>query len=144
MSIHSVLLRLLLIIVLMLDGTATAMASAVHMNHVGMATTAAQVASTAKADEEGEMPCHDVGANEAKVVTATDSGEHEHGSPDTGAPAQDCCEGACDCACVHPVQAAVVAALVSVGSIGHSDIVRPMFSVHASPALPHLIRPPIG
>lgn len=144
MSIRSVLLRLFLSLVLVLDGTATAMA-AVHMSHVDMPAAASQVASTANADGQGEMPCHDV--DEAKVATTAhpEPGGHLHGSPDTDTPSPGCCDsGVCSCACMHPVHAAAVAAVVSLASIEHSDSVRPMFSVHSSPALPHLIRPPIG
>lgn len=144
MSIRSLLLRLFLSLVLVLDGTATAMA-AVHMSHVDMPAAASEVASAANADAEGEMPCHD--ADQAKVATTAhpDSGGHLHGSPDTDTPSPGCCDsGVCSCACMHPVHAAAVADVVSLASIEHSDSVRPMFSVHASPALPHLIRPPIG
>lgn len=146
MSIRSVLLRLLLSIVLLLNGTATAVASvSMHMNHVEKSAATSQVTSIASPDGQDKMPCHD--ANEAKVAKAAhpDAGEHMHGSPDTGTPSPDCCEsGACRCACIHHAQAAVGAAVVSVGLVEHTDSVRPMFSVHASPALPHLIRPPIG
>ncbi|MGH8083842.1 MAG: CopL family metal-binding regulatory protein [Lysobacter sp.] len=146
MSIRSMLLRLFLGLVLLLDGTATAVAS-VHMNHLDMAEATAQATSTASSDAVGEMPCHDADANGKKVATAAqpDLGEHEHESPDTGTKSPDCCEsGACDCACLHPVQAAVVAAAIGLGSLGRTGNVRPMFPMHASPVLPHLIRPPIG
>ncbi|MBS7457915.1 CopL family metal-binding regulatory protein [Coralloluteibacterium stylophorae] len=143
MSIRSVLLRLLLALVLVLDGTATAMA-AVHMSHVDKPAAASQVASTANAGAEGEMPCHDAG--QAKVATTAHpgSGGHLHASPGPGTPSPDCCEsGVCSCACMHPVHATAATEVVSLASIEHGDSVRPMFSVHASPALPHLIRPPI-
>src|SRR3546814_6168691 len=73
----------------------------------------------------------------------SDAGGHGHGTSDAETPPPDCCEsGACDCACMHPAQAAVVSAAVDLGSLEHTDSVRPMSSVHASPSLPHLIRPP--
>ena len=143
MSIRSLLLRLFVGLVLVLNGTATAMA-AVHMSHADLTATSSTVASAANADEEGEAPCH--GADQTKVATAhPDSGGHPHGPADAGTPSPDCCEsGICSCACMHPAQAATVDAVIGLGSIERSDSVRPMFSVHASPALPHLIRPPIG
>lgn len=144
MSIRSLLLRLFLGLVLVLNGTATAMA-AVHMSHADiLAATSPVAVSAANADGEGEASCHD--AHQTEVATTDpDSGGHLHGSLDTGTPSPDCCEsGICSCACMHPVQAATVDAVTGLVSIEHSDSVRPMFSVHASPALPHLIRPPIG
>ena len=144
MSIRSLLLRLFLGLVLVLNGTATAMA-AVHMSHADiLAATSPVAAFSANADGEDEAPCH--GADQTKVATANpDSGGHPHGPADAGTPSPDCCEsGICSCACMHPAQAATVDAVIGLGSIERSDSVRPMFSVHASPALPHLIRPPLG
>src|SRR3546814_16614457 len=66
-------------------------------------------------------------------------------STDDGTSLPDCCEsGACRCACLHHGQFAPMTMVASAAIIGHTDRVRPMFSVHASPALPHLIRPPNG
>ena len=144
MSIRSLLLRLFLGLVLVLNGTTTAMA-AVHMSHADILEATSPVAASAvNAGGEGEAPCHD--AEQTKVATAhPGSGGHLHGSLDTDTPSPDCCEsGICNCACMHPAQAATVDAVIGLVSIEYSDSVRPMFSVHASPALPHLIRPPIG
>lgn len=144
MSIRSILLRLFLSIVLLFDGTATAVA-AVHMNHLDRADAAAQLATTENPDANSEMPCHDASAAQDAMALHSDAGGHGHGTSDAETPPPDCCEsGACDCACMHPAQAAVVSAAVDLGSLEHTDSVRPMFSVHASPSLPHLIRPPIG
>lgn len=147
MPIRSILLRLFLIVVLLLNGTATAVAS-VHMNHFGMAEGKAQVTSRGTSDTPAKMPCHDA---EAKAASGVVSHAGLHASSDTqgptdaGTPSPDCCEsGACRCACLHHGQLAPMSMVANAAIIVHTNSVRPMFSVHASPALPHLIRPPIG
>src|SRR3546814_13070093 len=81
MSIRSLLLRLFLGLVLVLNGTATAMA-AVHMSHADiLAATSPVAAFSANADGADEAPCH--GADQTKVATAhPDSGGHPHGPAD--------------------------------------------------------------
>src|SRR3546814_16727555 len=85
MSIRSLLLRLFLGLVLVLNGTATAMA-AVHMSHADiLAATSPVAAFSANADGEDEAPCH--GAAQTHVATAhPDSGGHPHGPADAGTP----------------------------------------------------------
>jgi len=147
MPIRSVLLRLFLIVVLLFNGTATAVAS-VHMNHFGMAEGKAQVNSHKTSDTQAKMPCHDAETNEANGVVSHAGLHASSDTPeptDAGTPSPDCCEsGACRCVCLHHGQLATIAVASIAAAIVHTDSVRPMFSVHASPALPHLIRPPIG
>src|SRR3546814_242086 len=147
MPIRSILLRLFLIVVLLLNGTATAVES-VHMNPSGMGEAMSQV--PAHATPDGKMPCHDAEAKTTSdVAPPAATGLHTSSdvsvSTDDGTSLPDCCEsGACRCACLHHGQFAPMTMVASAAIIGHTDSVRPMFSVHASPALPHLIRPPIG
>src|SRR3546814_13935801 len=106
MSIRSLLLRLFLGLVLVLNGTATAMA-AVHMSHADiLAATSPVAAFSANADGEDEAPCH--GADQTKVATAhPDSGGHPHGPADPGTPSPDCCaSGLFRLPCIPPPPAA--------------------------------------
>src|SRR3546814_13089209 len=108
MSIRSLLLRLFLGLVLVLNGTATAMAAA-HMSHADiLAATSPVAAFSANAAGEDEAPCH--GADQTKVATAhPDFGGHPHVPADAGTPSPDCCEpGHCRSAFMHPDQAATV------------------------------------
>jgi len=50
----------------------------------------------------------------------------------------------CRCACAHPAQAAVPMVAFTPLPVESAGNVRPLASAHAAPALPHLIRPPIG
>lgn len=138
MSAGSLLLRVLLCLVLVSNGITAAVAS-VHMaaGHA-MPAAAAQAASPSPS-----TPCHEGG----------DAGGHDTATPvaDTpsaadGEPAPpDCCEAqACQCTCVQSVHATVLAWTISSGLPDRARHGRPFASAHAEPALPHLIRPPIG
>src|SRR3546814_15468258 len=97
-----------------------------------------------------KMPGHDAEAKTTiDVAPHAATGVHTSSdvslSTDDGTSLPDCFEsGPCRCACLHHGQFAPMTMVASAAIIGHTDSVRPMFSVHASPALPHLIRPPIG
>lgn len=136
---RSVLLRLFLIVALLFDGAASAVAS-VHMSDFGMAAMASQTEPASGSSGSAEMPCHEGGA-----AHQPNAAMGHQIPPDSDSQSPDCCEsGACRCACMHQSQAAVIAMTVIIPAIEHADSVRPMPPAHASPALPHLIRPPIG
>lgn len=141
----STLLRLLLCVALVFNGATSAMAS-VQMAHGGMAGATEAVSQPAMADGQTtteSMTCHDQQATTAAtehVATAPTSMLHnvKHQS-------SDCCKsGVCRCTCVHHVQAAVPAMAFYASWFGHTDGVHSMPLGHAAPALPNLIRPPIG
>lgn len=148
MTPWSVLLRMVLIVVLVLNGAGTAAASVTMMRgampeHASTAAPAAQKPSALQA----ALPCHDMAkmavtaASPDTAAQAPDHAAHAKGKP----AAPDCCKsGTCQCACMQAAHAALAAmpafALVS----PHSDVSHPMPAGHADPALPHLVRPPIG
>jgi hypothetical protein len=151
MSPLHVLLRVLLCISLVFYGSGVA-AAATRMQ-VGYATAAASsVPSAVTASGSVTAPCHE--ANDMAVpagedsVAALDVGTYASTSSSTegsteGSP--DCCEAtSCDCSCAQQVQVATGA--LGVGNLvpARSTAVRAMTMGHASPALPHLIRPPIA
>ena len=131
MRFRSIFLRLLLCLALVANGTSVAYASARMAFDGGMSTTAPE--------QEAEPPCHDMAAMQIGVMVAG-SGTH--------APAgshNDCCPpGACLCSCVsHALTILPVHAFVLTTQPAASPV-SVLRSSHASPALPHLIRPPIG
>jgi hypothetical protein len=142
MSVWSILLRVLLSLSLALNGVSAA-AAAVHMPL--MLKTATQAASTGMQDVAGPgMPCH--GHHGASKEIA--QGVAPAAAPDPApvkSPSPDCCKsGLCRCACVHGVQATLVADVSTPAILEHDRSVRPLLLGHAAPAAPHLIRPPIG
>jgi len=132
MSARAILLRLLLCFALVLNGVAPAMAS-VRM-HAG--TDDRHAAASEPAQVAGHaMPCH------------------EDGSPPMASPEQSpkqpaapgCCKSAtCACACISHAAAMPPAMAFHGAAMPHAGDIRPMPAGHAAPALPHLIRPPIG
>lgn len=127
MPIRSILLRVLLSIALVFNGAATAIASA-SMDAMAQATSAAVAAETEV------PPCHE--HEQASGPGASEQGGH---------PGSDCCKsGMCRCACLHHAPVALVALTYVAPVLVRFDIVRPMSVGHATPPLPHLIRPPIS
>ena len=134
MPVWSILLRLLLAAALIFNGGATTAAS-VHMNHMGGVDAVVQPEPVSQEDP----PCHE------HLSTATDQPDPTVGADNHQAPSPDCCKsGACRCACVHHATAAILDLGLVAPIIQHAASVRPMSTGHAAPALPHLIRPPIG
>ena len=129
MSVRFVLLRLLLCLALLLNGTASAMAAA------RMAIPHAEPQGRTM---QSAAPCHDM-AMVDQAAASTDR------APEDGHPAPDCCEsGICQCACVHAAQPAVPAMPAPGFIAGGSRPAQAMPAGHADPALPHPVRPPIG
>ena len=117
MPVRLILLRLLLCVALLLNGTASAMAAA------RMAIPAAEPQGMAMMDHAAEP---------AQAPQGSD-------------PAPDCCtSGICQCTCVHAAQIALPFVLAPAFDARGARIALPMPAGHAQPALPHLIRPPIG
>lgn len=124
MSVAAFLLRLLICVGLLFNGSAQAIA----VTQPGPASHQAGAATA---------PCHEEGDRE---VTARQFHEH-HSGPVTNKP--DCCKsGACDCACNHGA-VATIPTLLAHGQVKHATLVSRPAAGYASPALPRLIRPPI-
>jgi hypothetical protein len=134
---------MLLSLVLVLNG-ATSAAAATHtqMNHDAAQTAIATAASQASVED---MPCHHhalastTGAHDDPPI-ATDPAPGKSKNP-----APDCCKsGTCRCACTHLAQATLPALNIAAPVLDGTRSVRRLILAHAAPALPHLIRPPIG
>ena len=125
MSFGTLLLRALLCLGLLVNGSAQAMA----VTHAVLASHQARVETP---------PCHD-----AEDMKAAGSQVHEHrAAPATKKP--DCCKsGACDCACSHGAAATKPTLHAQGHKVRHAAFVDLPVARYASPALPRLIRPPI-
>jgi len=138
----ALLLRFLLCISLILNGSGFAMASP----HARMAHTdsMAMPVVSPEATAATEPPCH---TEQHSAVHASEVSDEAHdGSPaDSKSPAPDCCASdTCQCACMHQAQAAIPLHALTHGIVEHTGGARMRKSGHPAPALPHLIRPPIG
>ena len=132
MRLRAILLRLLLCLALVANGTSAVYASARMAFDGGMSTTAI--------GREAEPPCHDMAAMQDGVMVA-DTGTH---APPAGSH-DDCCPpGACLCSCVSHAPSILTVHAVALTTGPAASPVSALLSSHASPALLHLIRPPIG
>ena len=142
MSIRAILLRVLLSVSLVLNG-ATGAAAAVRMQ-MPHDDGQAVAALTAKSPESasGEMPCHQQ-ATETSDDAPLPASDPEPAKSKHSTP--DCCKSSsCNCACVQAAQAPLASVFVHALLVDHSHSASPLSPGHPSPALPHLIRPPIG
>lgn len=135
-SASSLLLRLFLIAMLVLNGAWSAFAS-VSMNPV-MEEQASEVAAAVQVDEDCFAHHSAEHHPDATSIEKAGTGHGDHAGP-------DCCKSpACRCACVHACASALPARLHVSVQLALGLDVMPLPLGHAAPALPHLIRPPIG
>jgi hypothetical protein len=143
MSLPSLLLRVLLGLSLVLNGTGSVLASA-HQSLAGLPAAAAAEGHAAPGSPQLPAACHEGNAEAGGPVPATAAAGANADLHDSG-PGSECCDpGSCRCPCLHGFCAAV--------SMTAGDPMAPMQQVvrqalatgHDTPALPHLIRPPIG
>jgi len=140
MTPSAALLRVLLSLVLILNGIGGAFAGAqmqMQMQHAhpGQPT----VFTEATADVHAGMPECDEGKKQTKPASIAVN----PASPDEAVPA--CCENmVCDCACAQHGSAMVAVSRIALPMLGHASVLHPLTVGHAAPALPSLIRPPIS
>lgn len=142
MSSGSFLLRVLLIVALLINGVGNAYASA-QMLDMMQRTPAADVMPDSQLvvvhagmHDKTQGGCDDAMSADAAPVPV--SPPHDHDGP-------DCCKGnTCRCLCMHAATA-VTLLPIDVPHVLHPRLMSAWRSLsHAAPALPHLIRPPIG
>ena len=140
MPAFSTLLRLLLAVVLVLNGIGAAGAEVrmqLHAAPAGGETTAPATAKTAG------PPCHQGMA----VPTAAQAEEAavKLAGVKSKVPAPDCCKfGTCTCALMYPVTGVMASAFVHPLLYVDAGVQGTHAVGHRPPTLPHLIRPPIG
>lgn len=137
MTVGSLALRMLLSLALILSGTGTAVAGVqMQWKHA----EAAQAAPPADAE-----PCHGDHVETRTPAGNTGLASHQADGGTLQQPGADCCKGgACNCACMHPAQAALFEWRAAGPVMDQALAVRALTLAHAAPALPHLIRPPIA
>jgi hypothetical protein len=141
MSATPLLLRMLLCLVLIVTGTGTTFA-ATRMAVAQPTQTAEPASSTGQATHEmAKSHCAD-----REAMGSTTAGGHDAAvASDAGKlPAPDCCKGDCGCACLQATPAAFAVLSMPAAVIGRAMNVRPVNLVYRTPALPNVIRPPIG
>lgn len=150
MSLFSLLLRVLLCVTLIANGVGFAQASTrMQLAHATHGAHAAQVEVASTPAEE----CHPgmtMASHAGTPMPVMDHAAMGHGDAGTGtldsaADSADCCAGnTCQCACTQHASTAFIATVAAGATPAHSVLVVGGSSQHASPRLPHLIRPPIG
>jgi hypothetical protein len=129
---RSLLLRLLLCIALVANGTSAVYAST-------LMTAGAGTDATAAASHDAEPPCHDMPAMTHAAMAA------DHDTPAAPVSHDDCCPpGACLCSCVSHAPTLPAFGVFALPARPSAAPVAALRVAFASPALPHLIRPPIG
>ena len=141
MSVRALLFHLSLCFALVFNGVASAAVHAMAFEAPGSDWTAMPAMATA-----GENHCHEheqaLASTEMRPADAAMHDGHA-GKPDSPA-APDCCKSeACRCACVQSAALALPAQFHAGIAQRHGSGVRMPAADHASPVLPHLMRPPI-
>lgn len=144
MSPRALLLRVLLILSLVLNGSGYAVASTqMHLAH--MATVHSTIAAADMHD--AAPPCHEQGGQHAGQSGMHDMATNAAACDDavTRHAAPDCCQSS-QCACDWLQHATATLAQVPVlpSMAVRAPDVRAMHCSHAAPALANPIRPPIG
>lgn len=142
MSLPAILLRLMLSLALILNGMGVAAASAQMLS--GMAILPASPQAENPVAKTDASPCAE---HHMTMAGKTDeSADSSTPVPPRGDhPVPDCCKSsACRCACIHACPSVTATSVQMPLVLSHDLSGRTMSLGHPTPALPHLIRPPIG
>jgi hypothetical protein len=132
MRFRSILLRLLLCLALVANGTSAVYASTMMGAGAGMDATAA-------ASNDAAPPCDDMPAMAHSAMPA------DHDAPAPPVSHEDCCPpGACLCSCVSHAPTIPAFGAFAILVRPWAAPVAALRVWFASPALSHLIRPPIS
>ena len=131
MRLRAILLRVLLCIALVANGTSAVYASTMMAFDGGLVAPAA--------GQDAKSPCHDMPSMSHAGMAA----DHDAHAPPTSH--DDCCPpGACLCSCVSHAPTIAAFGAFSIQMWPSAAPVAALRVSFASPVLPHLIRPPIG
>ncbi len=141
MSVASILLRVLLSLSLVLYGTGTAVAGARMQLHHAQNVAPAVLDLHAAADAPA---CHDAGSSAALAEPGLDIQQQDRPTvPPEATP--DCCAGEmCDCACAPLGSLLTTSRVIKPAVFDNGSSLHPLAMGHPAPALPDLMRPPIG
>ena len=148
MGFFSLLLRLFLCATLIANGIGFAQASArMQLAHASHGSHATLPVGDGGADGQECHPGMIPASHEANVAAGNGAlpgalathADAQHAEP------MDCCDGMnCQCACAQHVSTGFMADVMASVVPVHPSVAMAGASQHASPRLPHLIRPPIG
>lgn len=159
MPVYSLLLRMLLCVVLVANGVGAVQAGVrmqtAHVVH-GATTRAAVSSTVGRADachsasamtadaERGMPPMDHAGMGHDGVHPVSDSSDGPLPADGGTDEPMDCCDGSrCQCACTQHASATFIEPVAGAPLASHVVVAVRGSSQHASPRLPHLIRPPI-
>lgn len=140
MTALRLLLKFMLCMGLILNGSGHALAGGHAMAHAHSTQTAAMPAAHGMGS----------GCNESmtdhQATPGTDTIAHNQACPDTDSGPSDCCQSAsaCGSACEQHSPATVSAPTMANACTGDTQVLPPSRAGHASPPPPRLIRPPIA
>ena len=144
MSFWPILLRALISLSLILNGSAYAVAST-HMQLGHMSTGTSVPLSPTQAVATAEPSCGPHQTHAAATPGPLPDATHDQAPAKPQHPSPDCCKsGSCINACTQHAQTALDMPVLRNAVVEHASNVSPLKPGHAAPALPHLIRPPIG
>ena len=131
-----IVLRLLLCLMVVLNGTGYAVAATqMHLAHV------ANAVATQEAD--AVPPCHEAAASKNAATSAYSHAADPARQADPGVPS--CCQSSlCNCDCLQHATAAMAVIALPAGAPIGAGIAQPRVVDRLAPALPNLLRPPIA
>ena len=144
MSFWPIVLRALISLSLILNGSAYAVAST-HMQLGHMSTGTSVPLSPTQAVATAEPSCGPHQTHAAATPGPLPDATHDQAPAKPQHPSPDCCKsGSCINACTQQAQTAVDMPVLQAAVGTPVSNVSPLKPGHAAPTLPHLIRPPIG
>lgn len=137
MSFRPFLSRVLLSLALVLNAVAPATAS------TRMQTGQADARAADANGSQANVPCHHGRLAGVAMADEPTSAAPTHDGT-TQLPPDCCAPATCDCACMQASQAALPTPTTGIARILHRPAIDWLPLAHGTPALPGLIRPPIG
>jgi len=136
MSLPAFLLRLLLCVTLVLNGSGYAVAGTqMQLKHIATAEQVHRLA--AEVAHDAPVPCHSQVAEMSHETVQSGSAASQHTSPDD-------CQTVCSCDCLQHASLAMLDLMPPTPERLNVPSTRRIPAGHAAPALANLIRPPIG
>lgn len=145
MPVFTVLLRLALALLLVLNGAGAATAATrMQLEHATRVAPMVDAIASVQAAKDLEPPCHHQqhqhpASPSVSMGVASGAVDHSH------APGSDCCKTAnCGCDCLYSMAVLIVGPMMHGLLYGGTAMEVTEVSGHRAPSLPHLMRPPIG
>ena len=143
MSLPAFLLRLLLCVTLVLNGSGYAVAGTqMQLKHIATAEQVHRLA--AEVVHDAPAPCHSQVAVGKEAAPAMSHETVQSGSAASQHTSPDDCQTVCSCDCLQHASLAMLDLMPPTPERLNAPSTRRIPAGHAAPALANLIRPPIG